>query len=137
MRSVLNRWVLLATVLALVATGALAAVLLRPASHRTSEAAAAGACAPGFQPVLDALAEVRAEMRDESAGEADAEQGDADREAGSGVDAELAREAVKDLPMLAGTDPDTWAGLCVRSKRPESLQELSSMFGARAISRLA
>ncbi|MGZ4488116.1 MAG: choice-of-anchor J domain-containing protein [Nocardioides sp.] len=137
MRSVLNRWVLLATVLALVATGALAAVLLRPASHRTSEAAAAGACAPGFQPVLDALAEVRAEMRNESAGEADAEQGDADREAGSGVDAELAREAVKDLPMLAGTDPDTWAGLCVRSKRPESLQELSSMFGARAISRLA
>ena len=70
--------------------------------------------------------------------EAEAESGEAgeDGEAGEAT-SELEREAMAELPMLAGTDPDEWDSLCVRSKRPESLKELSTMFGGRAISRLA
>ncbi|HEU4811203.1 MAG TPA: choice-of-anchor J domain-containing protein [Nocardioides sp.] len=122
----------------------------------TSEAS--GDCAPGYQPVEAALAEVRAEMRAEhsSGGEAadseeareeaereEAEREEAESEEGhseegeSEEDRELQREAVHELPMLAGTDPDDWDSLCLLSKRPESINELAAMSGARAMPRLA
>jgi len=121
------RWVALATVLAVVAATAVATALARSGTSP----AAAEACAPGFQPVDDALREVRSEMRSE----ADAETGAEDADAGEG--SELVREAVRELPMLRGTDPDQWARLCVVSKRPESLQELNALHDTRAMSRLA
>lgn len=138
MRGVVRRWTIVLTVLAVVVGGAVAAVLLRSAGQ-LSPAEADGACAPGFQPVEAALAEVRAEMRGEgeSSQEADAEEADAEEAHGEEAHAELRREAVAELPMLAGTDPDRWDSLCVRSKRPESLDELAAMAGARAIPRLA
>ncbi|GCD90575.1 hypothetical protein [Nocardioides sp. LS1] len=142
-----NRWILIATVLALVVAGALSALALRSADRAGRDAEASGSCASGYQPVLAAITEVRSEMRNEraSGGEGDAEaeaEQEAEREADadhgeSGLDPELVREAERELPMLAGTDPGDWGHLCVRSKRPESLKELSAMFGARAISRLA
>ncbi|MBB6628427.1 hypothetical protein H5V45_13955 [Nocardioides sp. KIGAM211] len=151
MSGLVRRWILVVTVLAVAIGGTFAAVALRSSGGREPSAGPAGDCALGYQPVEQALAEVRAEMRNErAAARADSEEareeaereeaereGEAAREGESGEDAELVREAVAELPMLAGTDPDEWDSLCVRSKRPESLQELSAMFGARAISRLA
>ncbi len=145
-----RRWILVLTVLAVAVAGTIAAVTLR--SSEGQPRAAGGDCAPGFQPVARALAEVRAEMRAErgveggteggeeggDAAEEAAREGEDQREGHESEEArELQREAVAELPMLAGTDPDDWDSLCVRSKRPESLQELSALFGARAIPRLA
>lgn len=117
------RWIAVVAVLALVA-GLAATVYL---SRSGPPAAGAAACAPGFQPVDEALREVRAEMRSES----ESEEADGEHEE------ELVREAVRELPMLRGTDPDDWDGLCVVSKRPESLKELNALFETRAMSRLA
>lgn len=123
------RWTALVAVLALVLGTAVAVGLLRPGG---SPAVADAACAPGYQPVEQALAEVRKEMGAEHADE----QGE-EGEHGDEGEEELVREAVRELPMLAGTDPDQWGSLCVISKRPESLKELSAMADARAMSRLA
>ncbi len=134
-----RRWILVLTVLAVALGGTVAAVGLH--SARPSTLSAGGDCAPGFQPVEAALAEVSAEMRNEgtSAADEEAAREEAAREEAAGGEAltEFQREAIHELPMLAGTDPGEWDSLCVRSQRPESLQELSTMFGARAISRLA
>ena len=121
------RW--LAVALTLVLVAGLAAAVLLTRSDRA--AAAAEACAPGFQPVEDALREVRAEMG--------AEHGEEGEHAEDGEDGEeeLVREAVRELPMLQGTDPEDWDHLCVVGKRPESLKELNSLFETRAMSRLA
>lgn len=100
-----------------------------------SPATAGEACAPGFQPVDEALAEVRKEMAVEHDGEHGEEEGEHAEE--EGEDDELVREATRELPMLDGTDPDDWDHLCVVAKRPESLQELNALFNTRAMSRLA
>lgn len=109
------------------------------------DVAQAASCAPGFTPVDKILVEIRHEMRSEGEGleteeteETEEAESEEAREAGeSEADAELRREAVKELPMLAGVDPDEWSDQCVRSKRPESLKELLALFGARAIPRMA
>ncbi|HEX6874913.1 MAG TPA: hypothetical protein VF165_04575 [Nocardioidaceae bacterium] len=110
---------------------------------RAGEEAEAATCAPGFTPVVKILGEIRHEMRSEDEGlesgehaeeaehEAYAEEGE--REA----DSELQREALRELPMLSGVDPEQWDSKCVPSKRPESLKELLALFGARAIPRMA
>ncbi|MBU2111734.1 MAG: hypothetical protein KKE65_08760, partial [Actinobacteria bacterium] len=121
------------TAFALVLAGVLAVMQLRASETRTA-AAPVGECAPGFQPVHDALREVRAEMRTEEDFEELREDGEAGEES---REAELVREAMRELPMLQGTDPDDWDSLCVVSKRPESLKELNALFDTRAISRLA
>ena len=122
-----RRPLIVVTSLAVVLAGA-AVVWQRSGGGGPEAAAAAETCAPGYQRVDDALAEVRSEMRQEHPSEeADAE----------GADGELVREAVRELPMLRGTDPDTWDHLCVISKRPESLGELDAMAGDRAMARLA
>lgn len=98
----------------------------------------AEACAPGFIPVDKALTEIRGEMAVEHPG-ADSAEGaggeEADRAGES--DNELTREALRELPMLAGVPRDEWSSNCVRNKRPESLKELIALFGARAIPRMA
>jgi hypothetical protein len=115
----------------------LAVFALWPHSSEQPRRTSAGdACAPGYQPVEDALAEVRAEMRSEGEHAEDGEDGE-DGDAGEEHDSELVREAVRELPMLAGTDPEDWPHLCVISKRPESLAELETMAGGRAMARLA
>jgi hypothetical protein len=119
--------------LALVLGGVLAAIQLR-GTDGTRGAAASGECAPGFQPVDEALSEVRKEMASEEEFEEAREEGEAGEEE---RERELVREAVRELPMLEGTDPDDWPGLCVVSKRPESLKELNSLFDTRSIARLA
>lgn len=132
------RWLAVALTLALV--GSLVATVLLSRPDRAS--AGAETCAPGFQPVEDALREVRAEMRAE--GEY-AEQADHDAEAAreaaaeheGEAEGELVREAVRELPMLRGTDPEDWDHLCVVGKRPESLKELNALFETRAMARLA
>ncbi len=117
----------------------------------SAEEASAATCAPGFIPVEQVLNEIRREMAGE--GEQVAADGDPDADAeavtdagaeaeaaaedGGEPDAELAREAVRELPMLASVPADEWSQKCVRSKRPESLKELLALFGARAIPRLA
>ena len=128
-----HRWLVVVTAFALVLAGVLAVMQLRASESRTG-AAAAGDCAPGFQPVHDALREVRAEMRTEEDFEELREEGEAGEEE---RERELVREAMRELPMLQGTDPDEWDSLCVVSKRPESLKELNALFDTRAISRLA
>ena len=133
------RWFAVALALALVTSLVAAVLLTRP----DRAIAGAEACAPGFQPVDDALREVRAEMRAEGeyAEEAGRDAAEAEREAGEehqgGDESELVREAVRELPMLRGTDPEDWDHLCVVSKRPESLQELNALFETRAMARLA
>ena len=127
-----RRLIVLLTTLAVVVAGF---ALWQRSSPPPRSTAAERACAPGYQHVEDALVEVRAEMRQEGGGaeEHDSEEGDSGEER----DSELVREAVKELPMLAGTDPEDWPNLCVISKRPESLGELESMAGGRAMARLA
>ncbi|MBF4162634.1 hypothetical protein [Nocardioides acrostichi] len=131
--------------LALLIGGAWAAVVLQQSQWAT-RAAADGECAPGYQSVDDALREVRAEMRTESESEREAERAEeAGEESGEGSgeehgeegQSELVREAQRELPMLAGTDPDTWDTLCVIAKRPESLTELNKMADTRGMPRLA
>ena len=157
-----RRWMVLLLAATLVVAGGFATARFRvggaqgrsadPAVDAAVDAGPADArCARGFQPVVAAVREVRSEMRNEAAsGEgteqvgAGAEQeaeaadgGAADGGAESEADRELYREAVKELPMLAGTDIADWEHLCVIAKRPESERELSAMFGDRAMSRLA
>lgn len=105
---------------ALALGGALAAVQLRGADPGSS-AAAAGACAPGFEPVESALREVRAELGTDA----------------GPSDPVFMAEVLRELPMLTGTDPADWDTLCVVGKRPESLRELTLMAETRAMSRLA
>ena len=128
-----QRWMYVVMALALVLGGVLAAIQLR-GTDGTRGAVAVGECAPGFQPVDEALAEVRKEMASEEEFEEAREEGEAGEEE---RERELVREAVRELPMLEGTDPDEWPGLCVVSKRPESLKELNSLFDTRSIARLA
>lgn len=144
-----RRWAVVVTALAVVIAGALVVVGLRPGLLRPSASAALGGrCAPGFQPVEKALTEIRAEMRQERAAgreeyegegeyEEEYEEGPEGGESEAEEHEELVREAMRELPMLVGTDPDTWDDLCVRSRRPESLKELSAIFGSRSIARLA
>jgi hypothetical protein len=121
MRFAPSRLLLLITALALVVGGAFSYVSFR----EPERVVAGGECAPGFEPVADAVAEVRREFAAEGWG---------DGEAPDGVfEAELARE----LPMLQGVDPSEWATLCVVNKRPESLRELTMISEARAMPRLA
>ena len=129
-----HRWLAVLTAFALVLAGVLAVMQLRASESRSGAAAPTGECAPGFQPVHDALREIRAEMRTEEDFEELREEGEVGEQA---REAELVREAVRELPMLQGTDPDDWDSLCVVSKRPESLKELNALFDTRAISRLA
>src|SRR4051794_1159486 len=94
-----TRWLAAITALVLVLGVGVAAFRLRlAATDPASAGPRAGAdCAPGYQPVDSALAEVRSEVRAEE-GDA-AESGDEEDDAG-----ELVREATRELPMLAGTD---------------------------------
>ncbi|WP_270887059.1 WD40/YVTN/BNR-like repeat-containing protein [Pedococcus sp. 5OH_020] len=125
---------------AMVVTAALAVALAGAgAVHELGQerAAVAADCAPGFSPVTSVLKEVRAEM---AAEEADKDGGwvrQAVRELTGEERRELAREAVAEVPPLAGLDQDQWSSYCLRSKRPESLKELVALFGARAIPRMA
>lgn len=128
-----QRMLVVVVALALVLGGVFAVVSLRGADG-TRGAQEIGECAPGFQPVEEALAEVRKEMALEEEFEEARESGEEGEEE---RERELVREAVRELPMLAGTDPDDWPALCVVSKRPESLKELNSLFDTRSIARLA
>ena len=94
-------------------------------------------CAPGFTPVDSVLKEVRAEMAAEDAGGKGGWVREAFRELTGEEKKELAREALAEVPPLAGVDQDKWSSYCLRSKRPESLKELLALFGARAIPRMA
>src|SRR5665811_975876 len=87
-----------------------------------TETAVAATCAPGFMPVDKVLNEVRQEMAREGEGQLGGE---------AEAREELTREAVKELPMLAGVPEGEWSQKCVRSQRPESLKELLALFGAR------
>ena len=60
-----HRWLAVVTAFALVLAGVLAVMQLRASESRSGAADPAGECAPGFQPVHDALREIRAEMRTE------------------------------------------------------------------------
>ncbi|WP_372733860.1 hypothetical protein [Nocardioides sp.] len=125
--STTRRLFVLATTLALLITGAFAVVQLRgdrSAGGAQAATSAAGPCLRGYQPVLKALSEVRAEMRNEGK---DLESSDPE------VQRQFEREAVRELPMLEGTDPADWAGLCVIGRRPESFKELNAMFDTRAV----
>jgi hypothetical protein len=121
MRFAPPRLLLLITALALVVGGAFSYVSFR----QPERVVAGGECAPGFEPVADAVAEVRREFAAEGWGEGEASE--------AVFEAELARE----LPMLQGVDSADWAALCVVNKRPESLRELSMISEARAMPRLA
>lgn len=127
-----QRWVFVVLALALVLGGLYAVVSLRSADS-TRGAAPVGECAAGFEPVESAIAEVRKEMGTEE-DFAELREGEAGEEE---LERELVREAVAELPMLAGTDPADWPGLCIVKKRPESLRELNALFDTRSISRLA
>ncbi|GAA4111412.1 hypothetical protein GCM10022215_07170 [Nocardioides fonticola] len=137
-------WVAAAVALLLL-LGAGVAGVLRLRSDGDGDVSAGGACARGYQPVEDAVREVRAEMRAEGEGEeageeAEREREEAEHEGEEGEheeESEFVREVTRELPMLRGVDPDTWDSLCVVSKRPESLQELNTMFETRAMPRLA
>ena len=133
MRGLPLRWFPLLTLVALVAAAALVG-LRAPAGDARPVADAT--CARGYEPVLDALKEVRSELRAEGE-HADEHAGDEGDDEGGEADGEFAREAVRELPVLQGTDPDTWDQLCVVARRPESMRELSAMFDTRAVPRLA
>ena len=152
-----KRTILLSGALALLL--AVAGVLVVTSVGRTGSsrsggtaAAAAARCARGYEPVTAALAEVRAEMRNEGEGEQESEEErereaeaeaerEAEREEGGDAETEyereLAREAAREIPVLAGVDPDDYDELCIVARRPESLQELTSLFNTQAMARLA
>lgn len=104
--------------------------------------AAGGECAPGFQTIESALAEVRAEMGAESEEQREAEEeAEREREEAAGEEGErlteLQREAIREMPVLGQLDPELWDSYCLNRKRPESLNELSQLNATSAISRLA
>lgn len=115
-----QRWLVVVTALALVLGGLFAVLQLRAAESPRS-IGGSGECAPGFEPVESALREVRAEL----GADADAS------------DPAFMAEVMRELPMLQGTDPGDWDGLCVIGKRPESLRELTLLHETRAMARLA
>ncbi len=104
-------------------------------------AAQARGCARGYEPVEDAVAQVRAEMRAEGEsdeGESEGEESEGEESEGEeGEEQELAREAARELPMLQGVDPDEYDDLCVIARRPESMKELNAIRGTQAMPRLA
>src|SRR5512144_1042797 len=130
MRVGLRRFLFALPAVGALLVGGVAAQTLLDAGER----AEAATCAPGFTPVERILAEIRHEMRSEGEGFEAEEHGEKGE---SEADEELRREAVRELPMLAGVDPEEWDHKCVPSKRPESLKELLALFGARAIPRMA
>ena len=138
MRDAVLRWTPLVTLVALVVGGGVAGLT---AFDPEAVAAATGACARGYEPVNDALKEVRSEMRTEMRTERGTESEEAEHEGEEGEEgeheSELAREAVREIPVLEGTDPDEWDSLCIIARRPESLKELTSLFGTQAMSRVA
>ncbi len=126
-----TRTLLLTALLALALAVAGVLVLVRDDDGLAARTVGSRSCARGYEPVEDALAEVRAEMRREG----ESEESEASEEAEH--ESELAREAVRELPMLRGVDPDRYDDLCVVARRPESMGELTSLFNTQAMARLA
>jgi hypothetical protein len=133
--SIRHRSVLLTGLLALaLAVAGVLVAMNRTGTTPVQRARAASSCARGYEPVTDALAEVKKEMATEGESEEAREEGEGEE---AEHERELAREAARELPMLRGVDPDDYDGLCVVARRPESLSELSSLFNTQAMARLA
>jgi hypothetical protein len=111
-----------------VALAGILAILALSESPGTAPAGSTAAlpCARGFEPVPDVLAEVRKEVSAEIGADDPAE-----------LERAVTQEALSELPMLQGTDPATWSGLCVIGRRPESAKEMFSLFNTRNVPTMA